>query len=68
MITLDNARVRPVEVVVREHLYRGQNWSIADPIMSQRPVKEGPQQFSMRTIVPANGQSKLLYVVVYTWQ
>jgi hypothetical protein len=67
VITLDNERARPVEVVVREHLYRGQNWSIADPIRTMRAVKEGPQQFSMRTIVPPHGQSRLLYVVVYTW-
>ena len=67
VITIDNKRPRPVEVVVREHLYRGQNWSIADPIQSQSPVKEGPQQFSMRSMVPAQSQAKLLYVVVYTW-
>jgi hypothetical protein len=68
VITIDNDRARPVEVVVREHLYRGQNWSIADPIPGRQAVKEGPQQFSMRTIVPPRGQSRLLYVVVYTWQ
>ena len=67
VITIDNERPRPVEVIVREHLYRGTNWSIADPIYAQRPVKEGPQQFSMRTMVPPRARSKLLYVVVYTW-
>ena len=68
VITIDNKRPRPVEVVVREHLYRGQNWSIADPIQSQRPVKEGPQQFSMRTTVRPQSQAKLFYAVVYTWR
>lgn len=66
VITIDNARPRPVEVVVREHLYRGQNWTLA---YRSAPVaaKEGPQQISMRMIVPARSQAKLLYVVVYTW-
>jgi hypothetical protein len=30
-------------------------------------AKEGPQQISLRTQVPANGRAKVLYVVVYTW-
>jgi hypothetical protein len=66
VISVDNTRARPVEVVVREHLYRGQNWTLA---YRSAPVaaKEGPQQISMRMIVPAKGQGKLLYVVVYTW-
>ena len=66
VISIDNTRARPVEVVVREHLYRGQNWTLA---YRSAPVaaKEGPQQISMRMIVPAKGQGKLLYVVVYTW-
>jgi hypothetical protein len=66
VISIDNTRARPVEVVVREHLYRGQNWTLA---YRSAPVaaKEGPQQISMRMIVPAKGSGKLLYVVVYTW-
>jgi hypothetical protein len=66
VISIDNTRARPVEVVVREHLYRGQNWTLA---YRSAPVaaKEGPQQISMRMIVPARSQGKLLYVVVYTW-
>ena len=65
LVTIDNARPRPIEVVVREHLYRGQNWTLA--YHSAPAVKEGPQQISLRTTVPANGQAKVLYVVVYTW-
>jgi hypothetical protein len=65
LVTIDNARPRPVEVVVREHLYRGQNWTLA--YQSAPAVKEGSQQISLRTTVPANGQAKVLYVVVYTW-
>lgn len=65
LVTIDNARPRPVEVVVREHLYRGQNWTLA--YQSAPATKEGSQQISLRTPVPANGQAKVLYVVVYTW-
>lgn len=65
LITIDNARPRPVEVVLREHLYRGQNWTLA--YHSVPAVKEGPQQIALRTTVPAHGRAKVLYVVVYTW-
>ena len=66
LITLANKRPRPVEVVVREHLYRGQNWTLAY-VSTPTAAKEGPQQVSLRTTVPANGETKVLYVVVYTW-
>jgi hypothetical protein len=65
LVTIDNARGRAVDVVIREHLYRGQNWTLA--YQSARATKEGPQQIALRTTVPANGQAKVLYVVVYTW-
>lgn len=65
LITIDNTRPYPVEVVLREHLYRGQNWTLA--YQSVSAVKEGPQQIALRTTVPASGQAKVLYVVVYTW-
>jgi hypothetical protein len=66
VITIDNRRPRPVTVLVREHLYRGQNWHLAyhsAPVA----VKEGPQQIALRVEVPARGTLKILYVVVYTW-
>jgi len=51
---------------VREHLYRGQNWTLA--YQSGPRGQGGPRsRFSLRTTVPANGQAKVLYVVVYTW-
>jgi len=65
LLTIHNARPRPVAVVIREHLYRGQNWTLA--YQSAPALKEGPQQISLRTAVPANGRAKVLYVVVYTW-
>lgn len=65
LITIDNTRPNPVDVVLREHLYRGQNWTLA--YQSAPAVKEGPQQIALRTTVPARSQAKVLYVVVYTW-
>lgn len=66
LITIDNKRAIPVEVLVREHLYRGQNWTLAYH-SAPSASKDGPQQISLRTRVPAGSQTKLLYVVVYTW-
>ncbi len=67
VLTLTNQRATPVEVVLREHLYRGQNWTLA---YRSAPFaeKEGPQQISMRTTVPARGTTRVLYVAVYTWE
>lgn len=66
VITLDNQRPRAVEVLVREHLYRGQTWAVA--YQSVPDVhQDGAQAFTMRTRVPAHGQVKIMYVVVYTW-
>ena len=66
-ITLDNTREHSVGVLIREHLYRGQNWVLAYPQGTWHPAKEGAQQISLRTDVPAKAQAKILYVVVYTW-
>jgi hypothetical protein len=65
VITIDNARAYPVGVLLREHLYRGQNWTLAFHSVADA-VKEGPQQIAMRTRVPAKSQLKVMYVVVYT--
>lgn len=67
VLTVTNQRALPVEVVLREHLYRGQNWTLAYR-SAEDAEKEGPQQISMRTTVPAHGTSKVLYVAVYTWE
>jgi hypothetical protein len=65
VLTIKNTRAYPVEVVLREHLYRGQNWTLAYQTASE-PTKEGPQQISLRMIAPSRGEAKVLYVVVYT--
>lgn len=67
VLTVTNTRALPVEVVLREHLYRGQNWTLAYRSALEAD-KEGPQQISMRTTVPAHGSTKVLYVAVYTWE
>jgi hypothetical protein len=65
-ITLENKRDAPVGVLVREHLYRGQNWAVAYD-STKRPAKEGAQQITLRTLVAARSKQTILYVVVYTW-
>lgn len=65
VITIENERAYPVGVLLREHLYRGQNWTLAFH-STPDAVKEGPQQIAMRTRVPAKSQLKVMYVVVYT--
>jgi hypothetical protein len=68
VITIDNARSRPAEVVVREHLYRGTNWTLAYiSVPVGEETKEGPQQVAPRLTVPPHGKARLLYSVVYWW-
>jgi hypothetical protein len=64
-LTIDNQRAYPVRVLIREHLYRGQNWTLAYH-SAPDATKEGPQQIAMRTQVPAKTKKSVLYVVVYT--
>ena len=66
-ITVDNERATPVGVLLREHLYRGQSWTLAYH-SAPSAAKEGSQQIALRTTVPAKGHAKVVYVVVYTWQ
>lgn len=69
VISIENKRPHAVEVVAREHLYRGQNWTLAYisvPVTSA--AKEGPQQIAPRISVPARSTRSLMYVVVYTWE
>ena len=65
-VTLRNDRPAPVEIVVHEHLYRSESWSIA--FASHAAAKDGPQQISMRVRVPAHGTATATYVVVYLWE
>ncbi len=67
-IELENHGDRPVEVIVREHMYRGQNWKLV--FFSPPPEdvkKEGPQKVALRTTVPAGGTSRVVYRILYYW-
>lgn len=66
VITLDNQRPRPASVLVREHLYRGQTWTLAYH-SAPAAAKEGAQQIALRAEVPARSRLQILYVVVYSW-
>jgi hypothetical protein len=65
-IELDNKGPTDAVVLVREHLYRGLNWSLAYYSVPALE-KEGPQQISMRVTAPAKRKTKVSYRVVYTW-
>lgn len=65
-LTITNHRSAPVDVVLREHLYRGETWALAYYSVP-RAEKDGPQQISLRTVVRANSEARVLYVVVYSW-
>lgn len=67
VITVDNERDRAVDVLVREHLYRGQTWLVAYE-STNHPAKEGAQQIALRTDVPAKAKTEVTYVVVYSWK
>jgi hypothetical protein len=64
-ITLTSKRATPVDVVVREHMYRGLNWGIGYQSVPDFQ-KEGAQQLAARVKLPAHGQTRIVYVVVYT--
>ena len=68
-IVVDNSGKQPVEVLVREHLYRGENWQLvyASVPMTLEDNKEGPQQIAMRVDVPAAGKTRVVYRVMYYW-
>jgi hypothetical protein len=54
-------------VVVREHLYRGLNWTVAYHNEVAEARKEGAQAVRFEVPVPAGGSALLVYRVVYTW-
>ncbi len=65
-VELNNKGDAPVTVLVREHLYRGLNWSLG--YYSEASLeKEGPQQIGMRATVAPGVKHKVTYRVIYTW-
>ena len=68
-ITIDNARATPVDIVLREHLYRGENWTLAYiSLPLEQATQEGSQQIALRARVPAKSKLEVLYTVVYWWE
>ena len=68
VVTIENRRPHPVEVVLREHLYRGQNWTLAYLSVPAGPeAKEGPQQVAPRITVAPRSRQRMMYTVVYWW-
>jgi hypothetical protein len=66
-VTLANAGERPADVLVREHLYRGQCWALAYHSTGDRVAKEGAQQIGLGVVVPAGGEATVMYRVLYEW-
>ncbi len=65
-LMIDNTREHSIDLLLREHLYRGTGWTIAYHSVVQTE-KEGMQQLAIRTVVPARAKQTVLYVVVYEW-
>ena len=67
-IAIDNTRAGAVTMLLREHLYRGQNWAIAYASVPSTSVsKVGAQEITLRVQVPAHTKKTVVYVVVYSW-
>jgi hypothetical protein len=64
-IKLRNHTKAPVEIRVLEHLYRWSNWEIAQK--SAPYNKLDSQTIEFRVNVPADGETKVTYLVHYTW-
>jgi hypothetical protein len=66
VIELSNQADHDIEVIVREHMYRGKNWTLSYQ-SADSVAKEGEQKIAMRQRVPAKGKAQVVYRVVYFW-
>ncbi|MGH9406678.1 MAG: DUF4139 domain-containing protein [Terriglobia bacterium] len=64
-IHLHNHKEQPVEIRVREHLYRGDTWEVTDH--SNAFVKTDSHTIEFRVEVPPGGEKVVTYTVHYTW-
>ncbi|MBK9036114.1 MAG: hypothetical protein IPL61_33540 [Myxococcales bacterium] len=65
-LEFDNAGAQAVTLEAREHMYRGRCWQLV--YFSTADIgKQGEQLVSLRTVVPARGQAKIVYRVSYKW-
>jgi len=66
-LRFDNQRQHAVELLAREHLYRGICWTLAYHSTGPRVAKEGEQQVGLGVTVPARATATIVYRVVYQW-
>jgi len=64
-IKLRNHTNAPVEIRAVEHLYRWSGWEISQKSMPYEKIDA--QTIEFRVTVPANGESKVTYMVHYSW-
>jgi hypothetical protein len=64
-IKVRNHKAQPVEVVVRENLYRWSQWSLIE--QSQPSVKKDARTIEFPVKVAADGEATVTYRVRYTW-
>jgi hypothetical protein len=64
-IKLRNHKTQPVEVVVRENLYRWSQWSLIE--QSQPSVRKDARTIEFPVRVAADGEATVTYRVRYTW-
>lgn len=66
-ITLENRDVRAHRVLVREHMYRGRNWSVGYHNGVGNPSKIGVQSVRFDVDLAPGETQMIVYRVVYTW-
>lgn len=64
-IEIENNGKQPVDVVVREYLYRWHNWKML--VESEKGARAGARAQEYRVRVPAGGTKTVSYSVRYTW-
>lgn len=64
-IKVRNHKAQPVEVIVRENLYRWSQWSLVE--QSQASVKKDARTIEFPVKVAADGEATVTYRVRYTW-
>jgi hypothetical protein len=64
-IKVRNHKDQPVEVIVRENLYRWSQWSLIEK--SQPSEKKDAQTIEFPVKVAADGEAVITYRVRYTW-
>jgi hypothetical protein len=64
-ITLRNHKEEAVEVRIVEHMFRWSEWEITEE--SQEHVKTDAQTIEYTVTIPADGEEKVTYTVLYRW-